>query len=81
MQLIRQQQTAANTASTADSADKVAKSVEITSEDLKYLRDIAERDVINRYTTASISVSAPVNATINNDMDLDGVTEHLRIHC
>ena len=71
-------QTAANTASTADSADKVAKSVEITSEDLKYLRDIAERDVINRYTTASISVSAPVNATINNDMDLDGITEHLR---
>ena len=71
-------QTAANTASTADSASKIAKSVDITSEDLKYLRDIAERDVINRYTTASITVKQTNHNTVNNEMDLDGVTEHLR---
>lgn len=71
-------QTAANTGKTSDNTKKIAKSVEISSEDLKYLRDIAERDVVNRYTTAAINVKQTNHNTINNDMDLDGVTEHLR---
>ena len=70
--------TAANTAKTADSAEKAAKSLDISSENLKYLHDIAERDVTNRYTTASITVNQTNNNSINNNMDLDGVTEHLR---
>ena len=69
---------AANAGKTADNTNKISKQLEITSEDLKYIRDIAERDVINRYTTASITVNQTNNNTINNDMDLDGVTEHLR---
>lgn len=71
-------QTAANTANTAKNTAKTADAVAVTAEDLKYLRDMAEQEVVNRYTTASITVNAPVTATINNDMDLDGVTEHLR---
>lgn len=71
-------QTAQNTADTANNAAKISKELEITSENLKYIRDIAERDVVNRYTTASITVNQTNNNTINNDMDLDGVTEHLR---
>ena len=42
------------------------------------MRDIAERDVVNRYTAASIKVDMTNHNTINNEMDLDGVTEHLR---
>lgn len=57
---------------------KIANSVEISNEELKYLRDIAERDVVNRFTTASIKVDMTNHNTINNEMDLDGVTEHLR---
>ena len=52
-------------------------------EDLKYLRDIAERDTINRFTTASVSVEmkADINATNNNDLDgiVDYLTEEIEI--
>ena len=34
-------------------------------------------EVINRFTTAEIKVEAPVTANINNEMDLDGIVNHL----
>lgn len=58
--------------------EKIADSVTTSADDLKYLREIASRDYINRFTTASISVKMTNNNTVNNDMDLDGMVDHLR---
>ena len=60
--------TAANIAATADA-------IEYTDEDLKYLRDIAEREAINRYTTAQITVEQHNENHISKDTDLDGIME------
>lgn len=67
----------ANIASTAGNTDTIADSMEITSEDLKYLRDIAETEVVNRFTTAEIRVEMTNNNNISSDMDLDGMVDYL----
>lgn len=57
-----------NTAATADALD-------ITEEDLSYLRDIAEREAINRFTTAEIHVEQHNENHISKDADLDGIMD------
>ena len=62
---------AKNTGDTADA-------LEITHEDLKYLRDLAEQEVINRFTTAEIRVEmGGVNNTVNQNTDLDGIIDYM----
>lgn len=66
-------QTAGNTGKGAGSAGDIANKLDATKEEIKYLRDIAEREAINRYTTASINVDmSGMNNTVNSGMDING---------
>lgn len=69
---------AGNIAATAANTGKMKDSLDITEEDLRYLRDIAEQEVINRFTTAEINVSLSNQNNISNDMDLDGVVTYMK---
>lgn len=61
----------------AGNTGKIADSMDITEEDLKYLRDIAEQEAINRFTTAEITIEQTNNNNISSKMDLDGVISGL----
>lgn len=58
---------------TTESLDGISDSLEVSEEELKYLRDIAEQESINRFTTAEVTINQTNNNNISSEMDLDGV--------
>lgn len=64
-----------NTASMSEGLD-------LTTEEIKYMRDAAEMEVINKFTTAEIKMEVQNSNMISNNMDIhdviDGFTEYLR---
>lgn len=56
---------------------KISDSLDVTEDDLQYLRDLAEQEVINRFTTAEINIEMNNNNNINGEQDLDGIVEYL----
>lgn len=57
----------------AGNTGAIADSMDMTEEELKYLRDIAEQDTINRFTTAEIKIDmSGMQNTIQGMEDLDG---------
>ncbi|MDD4164930.1 MAG: tape measure protein [Eubacteriales bacterium] len=62
----------------ADDTDSIADSMEMTGEELKYLRDIAERDAVNKFTLAEIKVEQTNSfGDVRETADLDGVVSYL----
>lgn len=67
-----------NTAAIADSTRDITDSLEISNEELKYMKDMAERDYINRFTTAENKVEVGnISIVANEAQDLDGMVDYL----
>ena len=70
-QTTAEEETASNTA-------RMANTMDVAEEDLTYLRDLAEQDVINRFTTAEIKVDmGGITNQVSGEQDLDGMVEYL----
>lgn len=55
----------------------ISDAMDITQEDLKYMRDLAEQEAVNRYTTAEITIEQTNHNTVSGGMDLDGIVSGL----
>lgn len=67
-----------NAAVTAKNTDKMSKSLAVTAENIKYLRDFATEKSINRYTSTTVRVEMHNQNTISSDQDIDGVVNRLK---
>lgn len=61
----------------ADDVGDIKESLDISNEELKYMKDLAEQEAINRFTTAEIKIDMTNNNTVNNSNDLDGIINGL----
>ncbi len=66
-----------NLGSIAGDTGSIKDSMDIAQEDLKYLRDIAEQEAVNRYTLAEVRIEQTNHNNIGSSMDLDGVLSGL----
>ena len=62
-----------------EDTSKTAENTAITKEDLKYLRDAANAEAINRFGGVSVNVQMQNNNNINSELDLDGIVQNLAI--
>ena len=61
---------------TANIAGNTQAIANISEENLKYLRDIAEREVLNRFTSVEVNFG-DINNNVSSDMDLDGIVYYI----
>lgn len=67
-----------NTGNTAGNTARMADSMDMAEEDLQSMRDMAEAEVINRFTTAELTVNmGGITNQVNSQMDLDGIGSYL----
>lgn len=61
----------------ANDTSSISDSMDIAEEDLQYMRDLAEQEAINRFTTADLRVEFTANNSINSNLDIDGVCDYM----
>ena len=67
-----------NTGNTAGNTARMADTMDMAEEDLKSMRDMAEQEIINRFTTAELTVNmGGITNQVNSQMDLDGIGQYL----
>jgi hypothetical protein len=66
-----------NTAKTASNTSAIKDSLDITSENLKYIRDYAEQRVVNRMIQNDIKLEITNNNNVSSDTDVDGMVESM----
>lgn len=70
---------ALNTGNTAGNTAKMADSMDVLDEDLKYMRDAAEQEIINRFTLAELKVDVKNNNTLTKKTDFDDMGRALSV--
>ena len=61
----------------SDDTSKISDSMDILDTDLKYLKELGEREAINKFTTAEIKVEMKNDNYISERVDMDGVVNYL----
>ena len=61
----------------SDEFNHVKDGLKLNESDIKKIRTLAEREVINHFTTAEVKVEMNNTNNINSDMDIDGVISRL----
>lgn len=69
--------TAKNTKDTADNTQKIADAMDIMDEDLKFMREVAEQEVVNKYTTAKVEINMENINNVTGVADFDGIITHI----
>lgn len=67
----------ANTGNTAKNTASMTDTMDLMDEELKYMRDAAEQEIINRFTLAELKVDVNNNNTLSTKMDFDDVNRQL----
>ena len=68
---------ATNTGNIAGNTAAMADSMDLLEEDLKYMRDAAEQEIINRFTLAELKVDVNNNNTLKTQTDFADVNRML----
>lgn len=66
-----------NTGKTAKNTKDIKDTLDLTNEDLSYLRKIAEMEWKKEFTTANINIAMTNNNNVNKTTDLDGIATQL----
>lgn len=66
-----------NTGKVANNTGAINDKLNVMGDDLKYLRDFAEREIINNNITSDVNVEMINNNNISSELDIDGVLNSL----